>query len=466
MQMLALPVHTVIALAVLPLLFPATPGFATEAPQPAPKVLTRLFFQDDNTKTLKWADLLSGLTPTLGPVQTVTGFPVLDPERQTLVQMEAAEGFLLVGVRDDDDGHFQSGWVLIESGVGKEEHGDHFHWIYPQTPRVRASVLDDRQGNPAHLYCYDNVFYLANDQLNGFTRLDPAGIRSADTPEQLRQRAIFHPGGGNHITLTAVQNRMAYSSWIDGGGPNKGRVDVTLLSPPGQPQLLGSLHLPHGGIHGATAWRNRVFLAPSDGICWLDVPTEPPVDVKQLKFNHLSLGTVDDRPKRTGAFEVFGQHVGFVSGRGTHAELCLLDAAQAEMELIRLPLQMHKENSPAGLTFLQPRKGSPLAFVFHDHGAEVEAPYQLSVIEVDPNRDDNWRDAQLAKVLDVGRANVQGHYGHHSLTFDADRRRGVFTNPGDGTLVVLNIEDRQPATEFTVGGEPSKILAIGGRGGH
>ncbi len=118
------------------------------------------FFQDDVSKTLKWADLFLGQTLTLGKVKEVAGFPKLDPEKQTLVQMESARGYLMVGVRDEEDGEYQSGWVLIESGVEEEEHGDHSHWHYAREPKVRASMLDEHQGNPAHLYCYDQVFLL------------------------------------------------------------------------------------------------------------------------------------------------------------------------------------------------------------------------------------------------------------------------------------------------------------------
>lgn len=141
---------------------------AADAP---PRVLTRLIFQDDDAKTLKWADLLAGDPPQLGPITLVSGFPELDKEHQSLVQMEAASSLVLVGVRDDDDGQFQSGWILVDTGIDADEHGDHVHWSYPRTPLVRAQVLDKQQGNPAHLYVYDGLFYLANDQKNGFIRV-------------------------------------------------------------------------------------------------------------------------------------------------------------------------------------------------------------------------------------------------------------------------------------------------------
>jgi hypothetical protein len=128
---------------------------------------------------------------------------------------------------------------------------------------------------------------------------------------------------------------------------------------------------------------------------------------------------------------------------------------------------MTEGNRPAGLAFIQPRKSSPLACVFHDHPADIDAPNKLSLVEADPNGDGNWSDASIAWELDVGKSRVEGHGGHHSIAFDADRRRAYLTNPGDGTLTVLSLDDRQVIASTSVGGVPTKLLAIGGRAsGH
>ena len=438
--------------------------FAVDAP---PRVLTRLIFQDDDAKTLKWADLLAGEPPQLGPITAVAGFPQLDKEHQSLVQMEAASGVILVGVRDDDDGQFQSGWVLIDTGVEANEHGDHAHWSAPRTPIVRAQVRDTQQGNPAHLYVYDGMFYLANDQKNGFTRFDPNGINPKDDAAIIRKRAAFHAGGGGHITLAAIGNSVAYSSWIDREGTNKGRVDVTPLSASGTSKARYSFQLPHGGIHGAVANQGKVFFAPSDGICWVNADPSLQADPKMIAVQQLSLGKDGDRPRRTGAFTTFGKHVAFVAGAGPKAEVGFMDASAKEIKLNRLTVPMAEGNLPAGLEIVQPRKGPLLALVFHDHTPDVDAPYRLSLLEVDPNRNGNWTDAKIGTELDVGRARVDGHAGHHSVAFDADRRRAIFSNPGDGTLTVLDLESRKVVTEFRVSGVPSKLIAQGGRdSGH
>jgi hypothetical protein len=187
----------------------------THAVPPAAKQLTRVFFQDDETKTVKWADVLAG------------------------------------------------------------------------QPHVKAKRLNDKQGNPAHLYCYDEVFYLANDNLNGFTRLAPAEIKPTDDEAAIQKRAAFHQGGGGHITLAVMGHRMAYSSWTDRDGPNKGRVDLTLVTAEGSSPLAASVNLPHGGIHGATACADKIFLAPSDGVCWIKAEETIPVDPQTIEVHHL-----------------------------------------------------------------------------------------------------------------------------------------------------------------------------------
>ncbi|MDB5347288.1 MAG: hypothetical protein JWP89_5665 [Schlesneria sp.] len=459
--------HTCFLLCIISFIIIEAESSRSSAADPSPRILTRLIFQDDDAKTLKWADLLVGDPPQLGPIAQVHGFPRLDTKHQSLVQMEAASGLVLVGVRDDEDGQLQSGWILIDTGVDADEHGDHSHWSYPRTPTVRAQVLDKQQGNPAHLYVYDGMFYLANDKKNGFTRLDPSGISAKDDTATIQKRAAFHSGGGGHITLAAVGNSVAYSSWIDREGVNQGRVDVTAISPAGAGKPSYSFHLPYGGIHGAAANQGKIFFAPSDGICWVKADLVLQADPKNIAIQHLSLGKDGDRPRRTGAFATYGKHVAFVAGSGPKAEVAFVDASEKVIQMNRITVPMAEGNRPSGLEIVRPRNGMPLVFVFHDHTADVEAPYRLSLLESDPDGDGNWNDAKIATEIDVGRARVDGHAGHHSLAFDADRRLAVFSNPGDGTISLLDLDARKIITQFHVSGVPSKLIATGGRAsGH
>lgn len=52
----------------------------------------------------------------------------------------------------------------------------------------------------------------------------------------------------------------------NGGGPQKGIVDVTRIRPAGSKEIACSFALPSGVIHGATTCAGKVFFAPADGI--------------------------------------------------------------------------------------------------------------------------------------------------------------------------------------------------------
>ncbi len=428
-------------------------------------VLTRVFFQDDDTLTLRWADLYAGTPPTLGTVQTVSGFPKLDATAQTLVQMGAARGMILVGVRDSEDGKKLSGWVLVDSGVHSEDHGGHSHSTYHQQPRIRATCLDDKQGNPAHMYVYDEMFYLANDKLSGYTRINPAAIRPKDNAAAIVSKVEFIPGGGGHITLAALGKSVGYSTWIDRAGDNQGRVDVT---PFAKRQIAYSFMLPHGGIHGATTNGGKVFFAPSDGICWVQGDPTATQSAATIKVQHLSLGKVaeSEKPIRTGAFANFGKHVLFLTGAGPNANLHWLDATSSTPSPQSLPLNLEEGARPVGPIIGMTTGNWPMALIFHDHNADSSSDHHVSLIELDPNADGGYGDARVAKVLKVGRSKVEGHGGHHDAAFVPDLRHAIFTNPGDGTLGLVRVRRQELVTEFKVGGSPSKIEAIGGPSGH
>lgn len=425
------------------------------------RTVCRLLFQDHETKTVKWADVLSDQGLRITEPTTITEFPKLDAEEQNLVQIEQSLGTLLVGVRDHEDGNNQSGWVFMDSGVKEESHGNHAHWYYKKQPRVIKTQLDSSQGNPAHLYCYQGVFYLANDRNSGYTRLDPQLYR--DHPEA-ELKTGFHRGGGNHITLAVAEGKTGYSTWIDGGGPQKGMVDVTRILPLGNEEIAYSFALPTGAIHGATVCEGKVFFAPADGICWCEADLNPlPGSQSKVKLQHLSLGKDAEtkKPQRTGAFTSQRNFVLFVSGSGASARLCLLNAAQDQPALISVPLKMKEGNSPAGLEMVKTASGKRLAFVFHNHPQEVEQTEYLSLIDLDPNADLDFQDARLLKQIKVGPSKVEGHYGHHAVTFDQAGRYAFWTEPGAGTIQAFSLKSLEPVGTFTVSGVPTKVIAVG-----
>ncbi|WP_166825846.1 hypothetical protein [Thalassoroseus pseudoceratinae] len=421
--------------------------------------MVRIVWQDREEKTLRWGEFVQVgprlLFRTGGEVQ---GFPSLKKERQELVQMQRMEDILVVGVRDDDDGQFQSGWAAVDLGVDEIPHGDHSDYEYRNHPRVLATQLDKSQGNPAHLYLYDGQFYLANDRLDGFTRFVPKALRG---PVEGR-RGTFYRGGGGHITLAAVDNQVAYSTWI-GGGATNGQVDVVDLSKNGEKAIAYSFHLPSGGLHGAIANSGRVFFAPSDGIYWVDADLNLQSTAETVKPNHLSLGedAESDRPLRTGAFVNHRNWVMFTTGKMDQSALCLVDAAASKPKVIKVPIK-----TADGLSLITPEtvvaaNGKRYAFVFQNK-KEGEVREKLTIIDLDPNRDRDFSDAAIAKTLDVGASQVEGHYGHHSIAFDDDKRFGILTNPGDGEIWLLSLNTLSVIGKHKVGGMPTKVLAVGG----
>ena len=77
--------------------------------------IARVLWQDREKDTLMWGEVHGG-EQWIVSASPVKDFPKLDSDKQDLVQMEHAEGHLLVGVRDNEDGNFQSGWVAVERG--------------------------------------------------------------------------------------------------------------------------------------------------------------------------------------------------------------------------------------------------------------------------------------------------------------------------------------------------------------
>src|SRR5690606_27053649 len=114
------------------------------------------------------------------------------------------------------------------------------------------------------------------------------------------------------------------------------------------------------------------FFAPSDGICWVDASKDLDIDPKSIEVQHLSLGEVNGKPVRTGSFVNFERYVAFTTGAGPDATLNLLDASASKVQVKQLALQMAEGNRAAGLSIVRARSGDPLAFVFHDHPADVD----------------------------------------------------------------------------------------------
>jgi DNA-binding beta-propeller fold protein YncE len=456
------------------------------ADAPAERIVTRLFIQDLDSQAVRWSDVRRGAGGkfSMGMPQAIAGWQSLDAAKQKLVQMQKTNQWVVVGVRDLEHGKHQSGWQLISSGVSGSDHGDHSHWEYGSAPRVVDKRLDDKQGNPAHVYTYDRVFYIANDQINGYTKIDPARYNTATTPQQFAAIPRFIPGGGHHITLAVANYAVGYAGWIDGEGDHKGRVDVTRIGP-NKAEIAYSFHLPSGGIHGVTVLQGRVFFAAADGLYHVPVDATASLTADQVQPVHLSLGQDEEsgKPFRTGAFATLSKHVIFTIGRGDTSTLCLLNAADLKSPLVKLPLNVAAGQSASTPVVVKTHGDQRLALVFHENrgapegrpdgevagaGSAIPAsetkpvPELLSIINLDPNGDKNFADARIVKTLPVGASKISGHFGHHGLDFDGDHRFAFLTNPGDGTVSILDLEKLEIVSSFKIGGTPSHIVATGG----
>ena len=394
-------------------LFLAPAALALAAgPKPA-KPVARLFVQDLETSSLVWADARPREGKlSVDPFAPVPGFPKLDAAKQKLVQMRGAAGLLCVGVRDEEGGKFGSGFALVRAGVEKSEHGDHSHWGYKDPPELGEAKIDAAQGNPAHLYVYAGKFYIANDALNGFTRIDPN--------EGGKPTAKFIKGGGGHITLAAFADIVGYGTWIDGGGPNKGRVDVTPFGS-SAPEPAYSFRLPTGVIHGAISCENKVFFAPAAGVCWVAGDADASTKAEEVKVNTIDLGKEGETPRRTGAFAALGRHVLFTTGKAEPA-LAILDAKADAPKPVFVKLAAKPGTSSTPPELVMSAGGKPFAFVFHDAVKDSDAGDSLEIISLDPNGDGDFADAASLKVLAVGKSKVEGHSGHHAAASDADGR--------------------------------------------
>lgn len=421
--------------------------------------VARLLWQNRETEAMHWGEVHAGPTMIVSAAP-VKGFPKLEVDQQSLTPMELLDSMLLVGVRDSSDGGFQSGLVAIDTGMREEPHGNHSHWKFAAAPSVKQTLLDQNQGNPAHLSVYDGRFYVAGDRRNGFLQISPKDL-AAGSP---KSTAGFYAGGGGHITMAAVNNAVCYATWIDSDGPEAGRVDVADLRKTGADSIAYSFRLPSGVIHGATVNSGRVFFAPANGICWVTADTSLRQSADSVVIHHIPLGinAESGRPLRTGAFVNHRNWVLFATGAADDSAVCLLEATARNPTVVRVPIPVAD-----GLSLTAPKAvlvsgGKRYAFVFQDRkDPQADLQELLTILELDPNGDRQFADARIVKTIPVGKSLVNGHRGHHSICFDSEGRHACFTNPGDGTIWVMTLSDLQIRGKTRVGGIPEAIVALG-----
>ncbi|CAD78225.1 MAG TPA: hypothetical protein DDX19_10475 [Rhodopirellula baltica] len=419
------------------------------------RTIARLFWQDHHNATLKWADLQKSKDGYSLSEKDVNGFPDLDTDDQTLVQMQVDDGLLVVGVRDEANGDIGSGWVAVETGATQEEHGDHFHWRFLEAPSVHSKVINSGQGNPAHLYRYGTSFVMANDQRNGFTVLDSKSVRDAKSPTEAGR---FYEGGGGHITLAVAEGKVAYSTWIDREGENAGRVDVVGLAENADKGYR--IASPTGILHGATYCGDKVFFAPSDGVCWVRADLDVDDAADSITVNHLEIGTDSDgKPLRTGAFATIDHAVVFSSGKAEQSKLCFIDASCDTLKVQSLSMELASDQSLKTPIVGKGSGGRPIALCFAESKEAPESD-QLYVVDLDPDGNGDYSDAKARAPIAVGPSQIEGHFGHHDAVFLPRGRQIAVTNPGDASIWVISLSDQSVEAKFECEGMPTSLVSI------
>ena len=427
---------------------------ATSVASAQGRIVTRLFWQDDESVTVRCADLRKSSEGWSLEVQPIGGLPFLDQTDQSLVQMRCHDGVLLVGVRDADDGNLGSGWMAIETGVTEEPHGDHSHWSYRGEPAVIRSKIDTTQGNPAHVYLSRDHFVIANDKRNGFTLTSAERLRHAASADDA---AEFIEGGQGHITLAVDPRRVAYATWIDSAGEHAGQVDVVGLGK--NRGRSYAFRCPTGSLHGAALVGDRAFFAPADGICWVDVDPQVTRGPDSVVVHHLSLGTDDNSPRRTGAFAATRSHLVFTTGRTKERRLHWIDATADAPEVRSLDLP-----DAAGVAITTPMlvesgSGGTTAWIFAE-SKEDPTIDQVHCVQLDPNRDGDFSDAAVLGSIPVGPSQIRGHSGHHSVAPLPDGRHILVANPGDGSFQIVHLNKRKVVATLDAGGTPTRLLSV------
>ncbi len=421
-----------------------------------PKVNTRVFWQDAESQKLSYGDVVTTDAWSLRR-GWVTGFPTVDAESQRLGPMQQIEGKLLVGLDNRGNRSLPAGWVGIDSGVFQEPHGNHFHWKYTNAPVVRQQKLDPGPGGPTGLFVYNQRFFVASEQ--GFTRVSPAQL-SIDGTSTAATGAVR--ANAEKRSLAAVNN-VCYTTWSDSEGENAGRVDVINMADRGSNAPAYSFKLPTGEIEATTANNGKVFFAHDGAISWLYADTSLSGNAGAIQPRPVTMAGNDpwDLSQPPQSLVNARNWVLFCHGSGERAVLGLINAAAQNPQAIAVPIQTED-----GLTLSAPATvlslGKRYALVFQiktDPSSDIQE--QLTIIELDPNRDNNFVDARVKLNVPVRSGLVEDQIIPPDVGFDAYGRFAIFTSPGESRLNVMTMNDLKVRVRFNVGGAPSRIVAVG-----
>ena len=420
--------------------------------------ITRVFWQDQETQKLSYADVTTTSKWNLKR-GWVTGFPQLDAASQSLGEMQQAGSVLMLGI--DANGGV-GGWLAIDSGVFEEPHGSHSHWRYSKPPLLKQSALQSGEGKNAAVYSYDNHLFLTDAGKSGFTKAIPNNLKFGTN----NAHRFFVGGGGEKIALAAINNAVAYAAHSDTEGDNAGRIDVVNLLKVSD-QLAYSFKLNVGGVSAATVNSGKVFFAHAGGVSWVTADTSASKAAETIQ--PIVLSNSDDKSDNSvigGEFANQRNWVLYSTGSGASSAVCLVNAAMQTPTAVRLPIPTED-----GLTLTAPSVvlslGKRYAFVFQERtDVASQAQEKLTIIELDPNKDRQFSDAKLKLTIPVGASKQGNRGGQHGICFDAFGRYAIFTEPADGVVSVMSLQNMSIVARFQVGGVPDRIIAVGAAEHH
>jgi len=420
--------------------------------------ITRVFWQDRETQKLSYANVTTTSKWNLKR-GWVTGFPQLDAASQSLGEMQQTGGVLMLGINaKGGDG----GWLALDPGVFEEPHGNHSHWRYSKLPAVKQSALKTGEGNNTAASAYNNHLYLTDAGKSGFTKAIPNNLKFGSS----QASRFFVGGGGDRIALAAINNTVAYATHSDQEGDNAGRVDVINLLKASD-ELAYSFKLSTGGISAATVNSGKVFFAHSGAVSWVQADTAASMAAATIQPTVLTNGDANsDGQLIGGQFANQRNWLMYSTGSGASSAVCLVNAAMQTPVIVKLPIPAED-----GLTLTAPKVvlslGKRYAFVFQeriDGASEIQE--QLTIIELDPNKDREFSDAKIKLTIPVGASKLGNDGGHHGICFDAFGRYAIFTEPAVGVVSVMSLQNMSIVGRFQVGGIPDRIIAIGAAEHH
>lgn len=408
----------------------------------------RVFFADDDGAVVKFCDIVQAAELYLSIGEPIADCPKLDATKIELSCLAANSGYAVVGVRSKEGG--AGGWILIESGVAEEPHGNHSHWAYPRKPRVVGYDLGSAV-NPVECVVHDSQFYLVGHQARSWIRIDARKAPSARDADAVKRLATVHAsekGAGR----TWISN--GFAAWTSSGNSP---IEFGAIAPDGTIGQVKNTTIPNGNATSVVVHGGQIFIGTDKDVYATTLTgAQSPANGLNLQLKEETLG-----PLSAGT-----SGVAVVKSAEGSAGLVVINPGRSPMTVTSVPLSVVKGAHVTTPRWIQTRRSPPMVVLFVDQPEVSKELDQMIWIEADPNYDGEFRDAKVRKIMDIAQSKVIGDRGHHDIVMNYDRRYGVFGNSGAGSLSLVDLE-KMANSSFLMGGRPGRLAIIGGRsGGH